>query len=110
MVMEHSGEVMDVLVVRNVISERVSVERNINRGNARVGSGNGNGRRASYRKRGKMREQGHALGREGEGGVPGGVYKGMRSSQAEESILEVRDINVEASVIELERDSSTGTG
>ena len=110
MVMEHSGEVMDVLVVRNVISERVSVERNINRGNARVGSGNGNGRRASYRKRGKMRERGHALGREGEGGVPGGVYKGMRSSQAEESILEVRDINVEASVIELERDSSTGTG
>ena len=54
--MEHSGEVMDVLVARNVISERVSVERNINRGNTRVGSGNGNGRRASYRKRGKMRE------------------------------------------------------
>ena len=42
--------------------------------------------------------------------MPGGVYKGMRSSQAEESILEARGVNVEASVIELERDSSTGTG
>ena len=52
--MEHSGEVIDVLVVRNVILERVSIEKNINRENVRVKSGNRNGRRASYRKRGRM--------------------------------------------------------
>ena len=41
---------MDILMVRNVILKRVSIEGNINRRNARVGSGNQNGGGASYRK------------------------------------------------------------
>ena len=58
----------------------------------------------------EWREWGCALGREGEGGVPGGVYKGMRSSWIEESISEAREVKMEASAMGLERDSSTGTG
>ena len=40
----------------------------------------------------------------------GGVYRGMRSFQAEESISEVREVKVEAIVMESEEDSSVETG
>ena len=59
---------------------------------------------------GEWREWGHALGREGERGVSGGAYRGMRSSQAEESMLEVRKVKVEATVMGSEEDSSAETG
>ena len=55
-------------------------------------------------------EWGRALGREGEGGVPGGVYRGMRSPQAEESISEAREVKVEAMVMGSEEGSSVETG
>ena len=48
--------------------------------------------------------------REGEGGVPGGVYRGMRSLQAEESISEAREVKVEAMVMGSEEDSSVEIG
>ena len=41
--------------------------------------------------------------------MPGGVYRGMRCFWAEESILKVRKVKVEASVMRLEGDGSTGT-
>ena len=40
----------------------------------------------------------------------GGVYRGMRSFQAEESISEVREVKVEAIVMGSEKDSSVKTG
>ena len=61
-------------------------------------------------RKGEGREQGHALGREGEGGVPGGMYRRMRSLQAEESISEVREVKVEATVMGSEEDSSVEIG
>ena len=42
--------------------------------------------------------------------MPGGVYRGMRSAQAEESISEVRKVKVEATIMGLEEDSSVETG
>ena len=48
--------------------------------------------------------------REGEGGVPGGVYRGMRSLQAEESISKARKVKIETTVMGSEEDSSVETG
>lgn len=42
--------------------------------------------------------------------MPGGVYREMISSQAEESISNAREVRVDASAIESEGDSSTGIG
>ena len=42
--------------------------------------------------------------------MPGGVYRGIRSPWAEESILEAREVKVEAIVMGSEGDSSTETG
>ena len=42
--------------------------------------------------------------------MPEGVYRGMRSSRAEESISEAREIKVEAMVMGSEEDSSVKTG
>ena len=109
-VMEHSGEVMDILVIRNVILGRVSIEGNVKARNARVGAGNWNGGRASYRERGRKRGMRSCPGERGRRMDAWGVYKGMRSSWVEESISEVREARVEALVMGLEQDSSTETG
>ena len=55
------------------------------------------------------------IGREGEGGegegeVPGGVYREMRSPWAEESISKVREVKVEATIMGLEGDGSMEIG
>ena len=55
-------------------------------------------------------EQGCALGREGEGRVPGRVYRGIRSCQAEESISETREVKVEASVMGSESEKKLERG
>ena len=42
--------------------------------------------------------------------MPGGVYRGMRSPHAKESISEAREVKVEAMVMGSEKDSSVETG
>ena len=41
--------------------------------------------------------------------MPGGVYRGMRSPWAEESISEAREVKVKATVMGSEEDSSVET-